>query len=453
MLIHLDLDGAMRFKFKFAELRQLAGSRLRRRWAAPDAPGTWRSAADVDPVFEAEIEQLVNTPIRLLAISAQTMRFYHHYRWESRYRSIRHWLLGVAGLNLVCAAGDPFVVASTHMVVTLACRVLISLAFAGAVLPLTKLRSPRIEGLCIIIPCAVLLLTTGNLGLYESPLLLERYLVNACFVIASGIVLLRVDGAYITALAMLTSALTTWFIGFSAIQPSMAKTEIILFHVGAMIALWNAHRVQKLFRYRSVLLSLSNEIQARKMAEMNAVLIGVTLTDPLTGIANRRHFDETLLKIDRDAPVAVLMIDIDHFKRLNDTFGHAEGDRCLRLVAQAITREVRAGDLAARYGGEEFAVLAVNADREEMRGMAERIRAAVGRIEWIQADTAREQDAGPPITISIGAAEGKMADQDALLRLADRALYEAKRGGRDRVVFAREDAGPGTQLDFFHRAA
>lgn len=158
--------------------------------------------------------------------------------------------------------------------------------------------------------------------------------------------------------------------------------------------------------------------------------------DVLTGLPNRRYFDE-VLSIERprrrsNDSLGILMIDIDHFKILNDRFGHATGDRVLRAVAGAIAQGVRAEDTPARYGGEEFAVLLRRASAEQAIEVGERIRNLVVRLH--PASLGIDE----PVTVSIGVAVSG-SDQIAipgLVERADQALYRAKRLGRDRVVAA-----------------
>jgi diguanylate cyclase (GGDEF)-like protein len=156
--------------------------------------------------------------------------------------------------------------------------------------------------------------------------------------------------------------------------------------------------------------------------------------DGLTGLPNRRHFDELAAVLGRgrrqtDA-LGILMIDIDHFKRLNDRHGHATGDAVLRAVAGAIVATVRAEDTPARYGGEEFVVVLRQAAHEQVVEVAERIRHAVAAL--------RPDELGiiEPVTVSVGVAvaDGSGATVADLVKRADRALYAAKRRGRDQVV-------------------
>jgi diguanylate cyclase (GGDEF)-like protein len=151
--------------------------------------------------------------------------------------------------------------------------------------------------------------------------------------------------------------------------------------------------------------------------------------DQLTGLRNRRWLDDAferqLVRAVRTAqPMSVMMIDIDHFKQLNDAHGHAYGDCVLRRVAQTLADGLRPQDLAARYGGEEFAVLLPGISEEHAVAIAERIREAV------QEDGTA---AGQPVTVSIGIAS-RSGDQPltALLDRADEALYRAKNAGRNR---------------------
>ncbi|MEI7743786.1 MAG: GGDEF domain-containing protein [Chloroflexota bacterium] len=158
-------------------------------------------------------------------------------------------------------------------------------------------------------------------------------------------------------------------------------------------------------------------------------------TDALTGLPNRRYFDEYLGLLSRrrraEDRVGVLMVDIDRFKLLNDTFGHAVGDHVLREVAQAIAGAVREGDVPVRFGGEEFAVLLRNPSLEIAVEVGERVRRSVSSLDLARMGV-------PGVSVSVGVAVAEEADipLDVVIDEADQALYRAKRGGRDRVVAA-----------------
>jgi diguanylate cyclase (GGDEF)-like protein len=169
------------------------------------------------------------------------------------------------------------------------------------------------------------------------------------------------------------------------------------------------------------------------LALENALLLEqvreTAVTDGLTGIANRRHFDLALQRqlaraVRSQEPASLLLLDIDHFKALNDALGHQAGDDVLRHVAAVLREHARVNDVAARYGGEEFALVLASCSAEEALVIGERLRAAI-------ADSAG-------VTVTVGAAtfpEHAVRDDD-LVRAADRALYDGKHEGRNRVMQA-----------------
>ena len=163
------------------------------------------------------------------------------------------------------------------------------------------------------------------------------------------------------------------------------------------------------------------------------------ITDPLTGLLNRRYLREylprELTRARRNgASLAVIMIDIDYFKRINDTFGHEAGDLVLRELGALLRSHIRASDLACRFGGEEFALVLSDASLEGAMQKAEAIRVSVKGLDLKY----RDQPLGR-ITASLGVAlfPGHAEDADSLMRVADEALYHAKGGGRDRAVVSR----------------
>ncbi len=158
-------------------------------------------------------------------------------------------------------------------------------------------------------------------------------------------------------------------------------------------------------------------------------------TDSLTGILNRRAYferiSEELARGKRtDTPVSVVLLDIDHFKPVNDEHGHAEGDRVLQAIAGKLQTTVRTDETVARYGGEEFALIAARADSGQAVELAERVRAAIAEVE------VRGRSVSASAGVATWPADGDSADH--LLEAADAALYAAKRAGRDRTCVASE---------------
>lgn len=180
-------------------------------------------------------------------------------------------------------------------------------------------------------------------------------------------------------------------------------------------------------------------LQQLRGIEEREMLHELARIDALTGLDNRRQFDDTLLRewrraVRTDEGLAILLIDIDHFKRINDTYGHPTGDLYLREVAQTLARcATRASDVIARYGGEEFAVVLPGASLEQARRIAQRMRAEVEELRL----ATPAADGAVTVSVGIGAVE-RIASTDPapLLRAADQALYEAKRGGRNRVAWS-----------------
>lgn len=158
------------------------------------------------------------------------------------------------------------------------------------------------------------------------------------------------------------------------------------------------------------------------------------LMDPLTGLLNRRGMDARLEALLAPAPPAefsLLMIDIDHFKSINDHFGHALGDAVIRNVADAIRKCIRGGDHAVRYGGEEFLVILPDTPVDGASTVAETVRARVASLRLVRR---RDDFRLPPFTVSVGVAGYQPGDNaDALLQRADSALYRSKEQGRNRV--------------------
>jgi diguanylate cyclase (GGDEF)-like protein/PAS domain S-box-containing protein len=188
--------------------------------------------------------------------------------------------------------------------------------------------------------------------------------------------------------------------------------------------------------------NILRDITERKKEEVK--LTALALTDGLTGLANRRAFDRTL---DREwrrtlragSQMSLLLLDVDRFKRFNDRYGHQAGDDCLRAIAAAVSLSVRASDFAARYGGEEIAVILPSADTAGAVKVAEKIRSA---IESLRLSHEGNPEHGGWVTASLGVATalarqgGSIKMPESLLLAADKALYEAKHEGRNRVATA-----------------
>ena len=182
--------------------------------------------------------------------------------------------------------------------------------------------------------------------------------------------------------------------------------------------------------------------QTRRLLEENRELSRLSLTDALTGLPNRRALTESFAREAARAkaagqPLSIALLDVDHFKRFNDTHGHAAGDQCLRVVAREIRQHLpRTGDLAVRWGGEEFCLLLPNTHLDGALIVVERVRLAIqaARVDWGHAEAS--------VTVSLGVHTltdwTQPIDLDAAMVIVDRALYRAKSSGRNKVVAATE---------------
>jgi two-component system cell cycle response regulator len=172
-----------------------------------------------------------------------------------------------------------------------------------------------------------------------------------------------------------------------------------------------------------------------QLQQQNAELDRMSRTDGLTNLFNRRHLDEDLARRHSDSrrhgyPMCLLLLDIDHFKHINDAHGHPTGDLVLRAFADHLRTHVRAGDIAGRWGGEEFLVILPRTDLAGALEVAERIRTTTAAA----LSAAAGQDIS--VTVSGGCALGPGDSAEAVVKLADNCLYQAKLAGRDRIVTA-----------------
>ena len=194
------------------------------------------------------------------------------------------------------------------------------------------------------------------------------------------------------------------------------------------------------YNYDVVLYSAFQDITSRKNREN--LLKNQAIRDPLTALYNLRYFEDEVNKQILEAkakkqPYAVLMLDADHFKNVNDTYGHKVGDKVLIELASTAERALRDNDIVARYGGEEFVVFLPGIHAEQGKIVADRLRQSISK-QVVYSDT------NQPVkfTVSIGVSSSDISDSvDTLIKTADEALYRAKQNGRNRVeIFTKEDA-------------
>ena len=239
-----------------------------------------------------------------------------------------------------------------------------------------------------------------------------------------AIIAWRLGRSIVTPLERLINAADRIAAGDLAVQLPVARRD----ELGHLTQVFN-QMTDNLRRSRDEFEAASQTLQ-----KQNKLLETLSITDSLTGLYNRKKLDDILAdqfaRFKRNQRAfAILMLDIDHFKRLNDTYGHLAGDQVLSSVARTLFSSIRNIDFTARYGGEEFVIVLPETTLSAAREMAERIRIQVSGASY------QFNDQSIAVTLSIGIANSRDSDQsaDTILARADRMLYEAKRAGRDRV--------------------
>ncbi|HEX5062726.1 MAG TPA: GGDEF domain-containing protein [Kofleriaceae bacterium] len=268
---------------------------------------------------------------------------------------------------------------------------------------------------------------------------------DTMYMILSGELSIHLEGPTSEAVATLGPGETVGEL--SVIDQSPASAYVVAAEPTRLLAIdeprfWNLVNASHDFAI-NLLLSLAKRLRANNSTVSTNIKLQReykrnALIDGLTGLYNRRWIDEALPRFVQrygrgGQPLTVLMIDVDHFKRFNDTYGHAMGDQVLVRVGQALRASLRPTDHVARYGGEEFLVILPDTVGDAAEIVANRLRTAVSDIDLVQADGT----AIPRITISLGGGSLRSGQtMKALLGHADEALYQSKANGRDRVTFA-----------------
>ncbi|HXU92911.1 MAG TPA: diguanylate cyclase [Gallionella sp.] len=210
--------------------------------------------------------------------------------------------------------------------------------------------------------------------------------------------------------------------------------------VGRVVVQAKVSAMYRLVRMQRALVKVTEQLN-----EANQELQRLSMTDGLTGIANRRLFDDLLVREWRRCarigkPMSVVLLDVDYFKKYNDRYGHQAGDDCLKVVAREVAAAApRAGDLAARYGGEEFVLVLGETDESGARWVAERICRQVIGLKMMHEDSPHDY-----VTVSCGVSSVLPNDGlsvDKLVKTADKALYLAKKNGRNGVAYLEYGQG------------
>lgn len=319
-------------------------------------------------------------------------------------------------------------------------------AFAAALIAIKLSRFERhidhLVGLALFITSAsicLMLLVSNHPNVVH-------YYTGIIIIVTAGNIVVRQPFRHAVAYSLaifVTYAVSARFFTLMPLEAINNSTLVIFTSV--VISLIGNYQME-IEKRRDFLLTTLQHINSVKLEAANLELEKLSISDPLTGLFNRRHFNATLEREWYAAarnryPLSLIYLDIDFFKPYNDNYGHGAGDQCLQKISEALKKNVRrAQDVLARYGGEEFVVLLPRADQHQAHSMAENIRQAIERMAIDHAHS----KAADHITVSLGVASMVPAaglPPDHLLDMADRALYTAKEAGRNQTRINKNGSG------------
>ncbi|MDY8109176.1 diguanylate cyclase [Fulvimarina sp. 2208YS6-2-32] len=395
-----------------------------------------------DLAVSALVERLLAGRTRHIRLEGELRDLFRERTWSQSAKIIRSWMIWVAILNVATIVLNTLMLPQFVTPPSVLALSLVPVAVCGVLFVWRKPRTYRIQCASLVLGMFVILFSIALAGWVSGGTFHERYLSVMLFVATTGIIIFGIPVAYTTAIAALAVAL---YLTFQLLNPDLdiwGAVSSALFFASGIVAIVVAKRTITILAHKTFLLELRDKQRVAELAQANDRLERLARVDPLTGTANRRWMGEILDAL-WSAPegdlsgTAMLMCDVDHFKGLNDRFGHLEGDRCLVEVARILQACVEADrDQVARYGGEEFLVLLRGDDDRRALTVAEDIRRAIEAA----AIPNPASSISAHVTVSIGVAvlhsDARDVSPEQLQRQADNALYVAKATGRNRVEFA-----------------
>jgi diguanylate cyclase (GGDEF)-like protein len=398
-----------------------------------------------EPAIAAEVDQLLARRTRDIRLKGEIMRLFRARVWSQTAKIIRAWMIWVALLDMLTLTVNVLILPSATADRMLLPAAIIPPVAMAVVLLWRKPQPPWVQATSLIAGMFLILLSVALVGVSAGGEFYERHLNVMLFVAITAIIIFGIPLAWTVTVAALALGL---YLAFQLHNPAISFGSAVaatLFFASGIFATVAARRIMTILAQKTFLFELRDRRRVAELAEANNRLELLAKTDPLTGIANRRWMTETLNKLwgaDKRCldGAAMLMCDIDYFKKLNDHLGHAEGDRCLVEVARIIQENIRRDcDHVARYGGEEFLVLLPGVNDDEAFAVAERIRRSV-EAAGIQNPGSR---VSRRVTLSIGVAvqtSDEAISPEQLQRHADEALYLAKQTGRNRILLRKPES-------------
>jgi len=406
-------------------------------------------SVSMTPGLQAETERLLSGRTRDIRFSDEMARAYRRKTWPQRSKIARAWMLWMALMAIVYVPINQMLAPDALMATVIVSGGLSPVLHGCCYLVWRRPRSNAVEGLCLLLLTSISMIAFGCLAAAAGGSDYERILTMIVFV--NTIAVMVFDLAYAWLLAVMFSTVGIFF-GFELFNPTIHLKDAIattLPYAFGIFAVTIARKTQSVLAQKTFLMALRDQYRSASLKSANQQLEILATRDPLTGLGNRRsaaHLIETLWN-DRRTPktsIAFLMADIDSFKRLNDSAGHAAGDVCIQRVAATIEQTLRSEDDAVfRYGGEEFLIVLNSATPDLAVELAERIRCAVEALAIVNPGLPSAKDRKSVVTISLGIAFARDdAAPELVAKWADQALYDAKRSGRNAVVLSAGQKKP-----------
>ncbi|PWW02113.1 diguanylate cyclase (GGDEF)-like protein [Hoeflea marina] len=381
------------------------------------------------------------------ASSPELIEIYDRYYWAAHSLKPRSWLKWTFFFNLLLILFDT-VLDPAVLVPSLVIRGIFGSSILFAIYMVWGQQRPRwVQGATLTAVAITVMLEAGAIGALGGFPLYERYLTGGLFTVATAILFFPIEFRW-TIAGVLTAV--TLHVALLVLGPTTEPAHALMvgvFYSSAMLTFATTRRAALRSQWNGFKSRIRELRDQAELARLYDELQLVANLDPLTGIQNRRstqvHIDTIWNEGDNSqSEIAFLMIDIDDFKRLNDTYGHTAGDTCIKAVAVEIREVLRDSDIVSRYGGEEFLIVLTDTSPTHAAGVAERIRSAIESLRLAEPGSAT----ATKVTVSIGLAirQGD-ATAEALMRRADDALYEAKRNGKNRIEVAPPGAGSAVQ--------
>ena len=404
-------------------------------------------AASITGQLREETEQLLTQRTRDIRLSPEMMIVYRKATWTQRNKIARSWMVWITAMGALFVPIS-LLLAPDHFWHT-ACVGWLAIPGLNTYgyLVWRKQRSAFTEGLSLVLMLSGMMLASGWLGAAVGNGNYERFLTATLYVTTIAIALFNVGQAW--TLALMAGPVSI-FLGFEIFNPAVDAREAIgttIFYAMGIYSVTNARRAQSLLSKKSFLLSLRDRYRSDALKTANQQLELLATRDPLTGLANRRSAADRIEALWQDpaivkSQVAFIMADIDSFKRLNDSAGHAAGDDCIRQVARTIEASLRSNDdMVCRYGGEEFLVVLTDATADLAWMLADRIRCAVAALGLVNPGIEPADGVTGIVTISLGVALARDdVAPELVAKWADDALYDAKRAGRNAVFLSTGEA-------------